>query len=255
MTLDQFYSFDHPVPYSYVLNKNNQYIYYFGSRHSFDPDDSQFQEIKTFFNDFLEKTTQENSVILVEGGGRPVVESEKSAILADAEMGFVTYIANVQNRQVVSPEISGKERFQLLLKHFTKEEIAYYCFVQVCWQWNRTYNKTDFKQYIQVFLQNNQDASGWSDVDFTYEGMLLIHKNLFHTLFDPSDTDFLGSILDPRKQTSIINSISKFDDSGLRDNYVLDQIENYWNKGMSMFIIYGSPHAVMQEPVLRDLVG
>jgi hypothetical protein len=51
----------------------------------------------------------------------------------------------------------------------------------------------------------------------------------------------------------MINRISAFDDSGLRDNYMLDQINNYWKKGLNIFIIYGYGHAVMQEPVLRSL--
>jgi hypothetical protein len=76
---------------------------------------------------------------------------------------------------------------------------------------------------------------------------------MFNTPFDPTDKVFLSSILDPRSETSIINNISAFDDSGLRDNYILDEIEKYWKKGLSIFIIYGHNHAVMQEPVLRSM--
>jgi hypothetical protein len=76
---------------------------------------------------------------------------------------------------------------------------------------------------------------------------------MFNTPFDPTDKVFLSSILDPRLETSIINRISAFDDSGLRDNYILDEIEKYWKKGLSIFIIYGHSHAVMQEPVLRSM--
>jgi hypothetical protein len=83
--------------------------------------------------------------------------------------------------------------------------------------------------------------------------MMRIHGRLFNTQFESRDKDFLSSILDPRLETSIINKISAFDDSGLRDNYILDEIDKYWKKGLSIFIIYGSSHAVMQEPVLRSL--
>lgn len=96
--------------------------------------------------------------------------SEKEAIAEGAEMSFVTYLASKENRYVTSPEIPEQKRFELLHKHFPKEEIAYYCFIQVCWQWNNTHEKKDFKEYVQIFLKNNREKSGWNDVDFSYTG-------------------------------------------------------------------------------------
>lgn len=251
--LPEYYKIDHQIPYTYKIKKGEQCLYYFGSKHSFDPQNSQFEDIRKFFNDFVNHTTKENSIILVEGGERPVALSEKEAILNGAEMNFVTYLASKADRHVTSPEIPDQKRFELLYEHFPKEEIAYYCFIQVCWQWNNIEKKNDFKEYIQVFLENNKKQSGWDDIDFSYKNMMTIHQRLFNTTFDPSDKDFLSSILDPRLETSMINKISAFDDSGLRDNYVLDEICKYWKKGLSIFVIYGHSHAVMQEPVLRSL--
>jgi len=248
-----YYKNPHPLPYTYIIKKEEKSLYYFGSKHSFDPEDSQFEDIRNFFNDFVHHTTKENSIVLVEGGERPVAASEKEAIVEGAEMNFVTYLANKADRHVTSPEIPDQKRFELLHELFPREEIAYYCFIQVCWQWNTIGKKDDFKQYIQIFLDNNKKKSGWDDVDFSYEHMLAIHQRLFDTPFDPSDKAFLSSILDPRLETSIINKISAFDDSGLRDNYVLDEIYKYWQEDLSIFIIYGQGHAVMQEPVLRSL--
>ncbi|MFZ2523157.1 MAG: hypothetical protein WAW92_02105 [Minisyncoccia bacterium] len=251
--LTEFYKIEHQIPYTYVIQKEGQYLYYFGSKHSFDSENPQFEEIRNFFNDFVSHTTRENSIVLVEGGERPIAKSEKEAIKEGAEMNFVTYLASKAERHVTSPEIPDQKRFELLHEHFSKEEIAYYCFIQVCWQWNTIETNTDFKKYIQVFLENNKKKSGWDDIDFSYENMIHIHERLFSTQFDPRDKDFLSSILDPRLETSIINKISAYDDSVLRDNYILDEIDKYWKKGLSIFIIYGHSHTVMQEPVLRSL--
>jgi hypothetical protein len=253
MSLDQYYKFDHVAPYTYIIKKNGQCLYYFGSRHSYDPLNPQFEDIRNFFNDFLKQSAKESSIVLVEGGERPVAASEKEAILEGAEMSFVTYLASKEDRHIASPEIPEYKRFELLHERFPKEEIAYYCLIQACWQWNNTDQKTNFKDYIQVFLRNNREKSGWNDIDFSYENMMRIHARLFKTDFDEKDKDFLNSILDPRKDTSIINKISSFDDSGLRDNYILDQINMYWKKGLNIFIIYGDIHAIMQEPALRTL--
>lgn len=253
MSLDQYYKIDHVIPYKYIIKRNGQYLYYFGSKHSYDITDVQFEDIRNFFKEFLNNTTKENSIILVEGGERPIYISEKEAIIEGSEMSFVTYISNKENRHVTSPEIPEEKRFELLHKHFPKEEIAYYCLIQICWQWHNIQEKKDFKDYSNVFLKNNHNKSGWDDIDFSYENMMNIHRRLFNKEFNENDKDFLNSILDPRKDTSIINKISKFDDSGLRDNYILDQINMYWKKGLSIFIIYGYIHAVMQEPVLNTL--
>ncbi len=253
VSLDEFNKTHHQIPYKYIIKKGEQCLYYFGSKHSFDPENPQFEDIRNFFKDFVNHTTKENSIILVEGGERPVAQSEKEAILEGAEMNFVTYLASKSDWQVTSPEISDQKRFEVLHEYFPKEEIAYYCFIQVCWQWNNIENKNDFKEYIQVFLENNKKKSGWDEMDFSYEHMMNIHMRLFNTPFDPTDKDFLSSIMNPRFKTSIINKISAYDDSGLRDNYVLDEIYKYWKKGLSVFIIYGYHHAVRQEPVLQSL--
>ena len=253
MTLNQYYKTDHQTPYKFVIKRNQQYLYYFGSKHSYDPSSPQVEDIRKFFNEFLLHTKKENSIVLVEGGERPIALSETEAIIDGAEMSLVTYLASKENRNSTSPEIEEHTKFKLLNEHFPKEEIAYYSFIQVCWQWNNTHEKTNFKEYVQVFLNNNRTKSGWDDVDFSYENMMSIHRRLFNMEFNPIDKEFLVSILDPRKETSAINSISLFDDSGLRDNYVLDQIDMYWKKGLSIFIIYGDIHAVMQEPVLQTL--
>lgn len=253
MTLDQFYKIDHPAPYKYIIEKGGKFLYYFGSRHSFDPADPQFEEIRVFFNEFTNRANRENSIVLVEGGERSIANSEQEAILEGAEMNFVTYLAAKKQMNVASPEIPDSKRFELLAEHFLQEDIAYYYFIQVCWQWNNTQGGTEFADYIHVFLENNRKESGWNNIDFSFKGMMSIHNCLFKTEFDPRDKDFLNSILDPRLNTSIINKISAFDDSGLRDNYILDEIQRYWQKNMNIFVIYGLPHAIMQEPVLRTL--
>ena len=75
--LDAYYKIEHQIPYNYTIEIKGQVIYYFGSKHSFDPENPQFESIRKFFNDFLSHTTKENSIVLVEGGERPVASSEK----------------------------------------------------------------------------------------------------------------------------------------------------------------------------------
>lgn len=254
MTYDEYNTIEHEEPYTYILNKNNQYLYYFGSRHSFDPKDTQFETIEKFWIDFTEKTNGQKSIVFLEGRNRPALETKEKAILEGGEMHFVAYLAKQQGIKTFSPEPPDKLQFEKALEHFSKEEIGYYFFARVCYQWNRMIDKPDFDIYINRFLVRDARGSGWVDFDFSIKHFSDIHKKIFNTDFNKDDKDFFYSIINPTTEKSIINKVSKFIGSELRDIHILEEIEKVWKDGFSLFIIYGSTHAVTQEPVLRDLI-
>lgn len=243
---------EHPIPYTFVVKKNNQCLYYFGSTHTYDPKHPQFEILERFFAEFLQSTNGQNRIMLVEGGTRSVKENKEEAILEGSEMHYAVYLADKEGVPSSSPEISDKLKFEKLLEKYTKEEIAYFDFAQICYQWNNMTEKPDFEEYINQFLKRNQEDVGWNDFDFSIENMKLIQNKIFGREFNKSDKQFFYDIVNPTIEKTIINKISR-EDSDIRDHYILDQIEKYWNEGKSMFIIYGCSHAVMQEPVLRTL--
>jgi hypothetical protein len=49
MSLSEFYKTQHQIPYKYIIKKGEQRLYYFGSKHSYDPENPQFAAIKDFF--------------------------------------------------------------------------------------------------------------------------------------------------------------------------------------------------------------
>lgn len=242
----------HPRPYTYVIEKHGQYLYYFGAKHSFDPNDQQFKIIEDFFTEFITNTKKQNCAVLVEGGARPVLESKEKAIQEGGEMHYMVYLAHKAGIASFSPEIPDRLKFEKLLEKFTKEEIAYYDFVQVCYQWNNMSEIPDFDEYMNRFLKRNHEDIGWDDFDFSIENLITIHKKIFNTEFDKNDKQFFYDIVNPTTEKTIINRISR-DASEQRDLYALDQIDKYWSEGKNIFIIYGYTHAVMQEPVLQTL--
>ncbi len=68
-------------PITFKIEKDNQFLYYFGSIHTFDSDHSQFDQLKSFFDEFLPKANNNKSVTMVEGGLRAIEETEKESIL------------------------------------------------------------------------------------------------------------------------------------------------------------------------------
>ncbi len=255
MSFDDYNKLEHPVPYTYVLNKGTQYIYYFGSQHSFDPDDEQFIAIEKMWNEFAAKTAGQKRYAVLEGGNRPALETREKAILEGGEMHFVAFLAKRDGVPTFSPEPPEAFRFSETLKYFSKEEIAYYDFARICFQWNRKKVKPDFDEYLGRFLKANKQDSGWNDFDFTIEHLTAIHKKLFNRDFNKDDKQFFYDVINPTTDFSVINKVSRFEDSGFRDYYILGEIEKYWKQGNSLFITYGCSHAVMHEAVLRDIVG
>jgi hypothetical protein len=62
LTYEQYAEIQHKTPYKLLLKSGPSFIYYFGERHSFKPIDSQWDELKEFWNDFLEKTKKREKV-------------------------------------------------------------------------------------------------------------------------------------------------------------------------------------------------
>lgn len=254
MSFDDYNKVDHQTPYQYSIQKNQQILYYFGANHSRDPQDKQYEMMRKFWKEFLQKTDHKKSVVFVEGGKRPVCDSEDEAITKGAEAHFITYLAAKQNIDTFSPEPPEKFRLEELAKRFSKEEITYYDFARAALQWNRHHgNKPDFKEYVENFLKRNQKNSGWIDFDFSTNHMIELEKKMFNRDFNENDMQFYYDVSNPTTTFCRINELSRFEDSSLRDGYILEQIEKYWNEGKNLFIVYGASHAVMHEPAVRHL--
>ncbi len=241
------------VPYTYVIENKEQYLYYFGSKHSYDQSLPQFDELRTFFNEFVLKTKDKQRIVLVEGGNWPLGKDEEESITEYGEMGFITYLANKANIEKVCPEPPTRLLYTELEKKFSRDQIEYYYFARSCWQWARMNKTSGFESYIRGVLKQDEKDSGWEGYDFSFEHMKVIHKDIFGTEFDISDSQFFRKITDPTKTDTVMNKISRFEDEGFRDLYILGEVEKYWEQGKSIFVIYGSTHAVIQEPALRTL--
>ncbi|MCE9517697.1 hypothetical protein K8Q96_01690, partial [Candidatus Nomurabacteria bacterium] len=193
--------------------------------------------------------------VLVEGGKRPRSDSEAEAIAKGAEAHLITYLATHEDIETFSPEPPEEMRFAELLKNFSKEEIAYYEFAKVVHQWNRHHGtKPNFEDYMKPYLDNDRRHSGWSDFDFSIAHMAEIENKIFNREFNKDDFKFYDTVINPTITFSRINEVSRVEDSGLRDKYILQQIEKFWQEGKNIFIVYGCSHAVMHEQAVRKLV-
>src|SRR3989344_3999133 len=255
MPYKKYRALEHSTPYIFHIQKNGQHIFYFGAKHTFNPRDPQYKKITAYWDTFLKVTHKNNCIALIEGGERTVSKTKKQAIRDGGEMHYIVYLASKNGIKTISPEPLAQYRYKKLLKKFSKKEIAYYDFALVCYQWNRYKKKPNFEKYVNRFLESDKRNSGWKNFDFSLKNMLKIHKETFGTEFDKNNNQFFSDILDPISNKSIINKVSFFEESGLRDEYIAREIEKFWEKGMNIFVIYGTSHAVIQEAVIRDFVS
>ncbi len=255
MPYDTYSSKEYPFPYAYHLSKDEQHLYFFGSRHTYNPEDEQISKLEDFWNDFLLTTTDTRRIVLVEGGARTILGSKIEAIETGSEIQYVAFLAAQDDVVVESPEPPASYWFQTLADRFSKDAVAYYDFARVCYQWNQMDTRSEFETYISSFLEANTKNSGWDNYDFSIEHMKEIHQQIFGSTFKEDDENFFHDIINPTTSFSIINEVSRADDEGVRDIYILSEIEKHWKEGKSLFIIYGQQHAVILENALKKLTN
>jgi hypothetical protein len=243
----------HKAPHYYVLDYDPNKLFYFGEEHSSDPNHKQWQEHAIFWNQFLNETKDHKRICFIEGGLRPVARERDEAILKYGGMGLVIYLANISQIEVLSPEPEEKSEREYLEKTFSRELIQYYYFVRVAHQWSRKKHRANsFEDYIKPYLDRDRRESGWGDFNFSVANMRDVHKRLFNREFDPEESEFLQTHINPTVINSDVSNVAR-SCSRYRDLHIVAQIENYLKLGYSIFIQYGNTHAYMQEPYLRSL--
>ncbi|MFZ5954722.1 MAG: hypothetical protein ACOYT8_06530 [Candidatus Dependentiae bacterium] len=257
LTYEQYLKLKHPLPYEYSMEHNQNYLFYFGSNHSRDPHDAQYQKLKVFWEDFLKKTQSQNCIVLVEDRLRNLHNSlttEQAIRGAGSVGGFITFLAQQNNIPVACPEPTNTLLFQKLLQKYTVEQLAYTLFAQAVLEWHRIIKIRDdlpFHIHIQSHLEYIQKELTFQ---CDLEDMKAFHKQLFNSEFNEHDEMFFYSITNPTIQDTAINNLCR-DRSILRGRVIVDNIKKlFLEQGKNIFIVFGATHAVMQEPALRKMV-
>jgi hypothetical protein len=235
-------------PYFYKIVKKDQFFYFIGPHHIFDPKDKQIKIIKEKWNEFLEVAKKQNCIVLVEGGERPILKTEKEAVLKHGEPGILTYLADKENVQVISPEPDEAEEIQVLSKKFGKEKTIYYYFARMVAQWNRFTKKPKFEKYLGDHLKTYEKMLNWKGFNFTIPHMIKIHDNIHDHKFDKANYDCFNNDSSPMN-TNVCAASGRH-----RNLYILSVILDLWKKGKNIFIVYGSGHAITLEPALKKLL-
>jgi len=247
-----------PRPYCFEIEKDGQYLYYFGANHSRDIKDEQYQKLEEYWQSFKDKTKNHTKIVLVEGGVRKLWPDEKTAVIKDSEAGYITYLAAKDNIHIESPEPERDAERQFLLQKYSKDQIQYYYFVRIVPVWHRLPKESQtLDEFIKGYaksLSNGARGEDWNEYDFSFENMKKIHYELFSTIFDENDKDFLRSLGNPTNEKTVINKVAR-DSSRFRDVYIVSKICDLWAEHKNIFVVFGLAHPIFQEPALRKLLS
>ena len=168
------------------------------------------------------------------------------AIKKHGEQGLLTLLADQEGIEKISPEPDEVLEIKELVKHFSKEDIEYYYFARVVAQWNRLIDKPDFEEYLNRYLTRDGKNSGWTDFEFTIENMAKIHDKTHDHKFDSENYQCFY-----RDSAPNVNPVA---DYPFRDEHILNEILKYWKQGKSIFVVFGSGHAIVLEKALNTLL-
>lgn len=225
--------------YSFEITRGDQRLHYFGTNHSRDISNPQYEALRTYWADFLEKTNGKNAVVFVEGGVRRIHPDEETAVREDSDPGFVTLLAHKANIACYSPEPPSGDIEKYVLENFPEDELNYYYFARMVNQWNHIPDpRPAFEHYMRTF---------------SLEEMKRMHMSITGVEFNESDKELFALLSNPTKRNNPLHKLIRA--FGVyRNAFIVQEIEKVWSEGKNIFIVYGGSHPILQERALRTLL-
>lgn len=245
--------------YVFELTNGEKKIVYFGSSHTNDPEDPLFEEIKKKFEEANPEIVYIEGWRAINGRKDAVREGLKKQSLEDTktegESHFTLKLGVDAGTDFESPEPdSSQEITHLIEKGFSKKDIFFYYIYRDIDQYQRQNKERSIeecKKYLEPYFKGFRRDSGWDSAEVdALEGEILAELDVndlekYHAQVDP--TPWEG------KPQTILNEISR-NSSNFRDTYIFERIAEGLKKHNKLFVVYGSAHAVKQEPALRALM-
>lgn len=232
------------------LNASNQILYFFGARHTNDPSDTQFDQIKQLWNEFANNSRTERAVFIESLIHEVPAEYEK-AIEKYGEAGATYWLANKTGLIVTCPEPNNTEQRKALCILHKPQIVAYTFIVQNLAAWFRHTRQSLFTEAIENSVNREKQFSEIYGFIPDKSWFMDQHKKLFGEQ-NLDNKNFLDSITNPHINNTLVNIIVATR-TKIRNYYLLEMISKAWKLKRSVFIVYGIGHLSAIENGLREL--
>lgn len=263
LTPEQYAQKKHTKPYLYTLGTGDDALTFIGAEHSTDPSHEQFAVIG---NKMFE---QKPDMLLVEGvqaiDGMASTEkfikglTEHEAITRGGESIYAVKRAIECGIPWGCPEPEDTDLYSYLIQsYYSRTEVFAWHLLRFLPQFLRRDEQLNFRGYVAPFLAQFKQATGWSHFDYTFENAYTAATQMLGHEINEHNLDIAYSYTDPVPwshrwdQQTIFNEISRIA-SAYRDDYLVTTVATEMLAGKKVMVVYGASHAVMLEPVFRDL--
>lgn len=237
------------LPYILNVKKGDKHLIYYGTRHSYNPQDSMFFEIENLFKNL-------NPDLAFNEGGNdwPVIDDRDSTIILTGDPGFIRYLSRENNVPVTSIEPPDSLEYKYLLSKYQKKDVLlmYFCRQIEQLQHQGAMTDKDFIENMNFFLKEFK-SSGMtlSNEEMKIELIIQYYEDFFKTKFIWREFDVTN--YQPIYSKTLLNEIMR-ESTYFRDRFMLDRIEEAFKSNDKIFVVMGGSHLVIQEPVLRYIV-
>lgn len=251
-------------PHAYELRQGDKALTYYAPGHIYELT-AQIEELK---QKFLEAHPD---MVLVEGmpfindlgstqlKARFGAVSERELLHKDGEPAYTAKLAVENNVSVLSPEPPEGENIQHLLDlGFSREEVFAEHVANAIRQFYAQQSIDNLEEYMQPYLDMFAREFGWSDFSFTMEHFRNISGTVWQRERDLSDSEFFREVSDPipwedkRVPYGRTNQVAAAWND-YRDAYMVNYIQKQLKTYNRLFVVFGTTHAVRQEPALRKM--
>lgn len=237
-------------PYVLAYNNSDQNLIFFGSMHSNNLQDRQWAVFDLAWESFINQPN--NDKLLIHENYIETIETaaRRDSISKYGEIGLAMWSAKQADIPMISGEPNREQELKHLKEQFSEPEIITYYLARQMHQWLRQDREQtpDWRNYINHLIEGTNSVAGWKN-PVTPETAIGWYQQITGKEFDPENMQAFYSLSDPSQ-----NPVSSASGS-YRDQYLEEVITANWQAGKSLFVIYGSGHAITLEPVLMHITG
>ncbi len=248
MSFAEYAERSHPTPYVLRWQFSDATLLYFGSAHTYDPDDKQVADIARLWSQ-LRPTIAFN-----EGGDPPAQPDLAAAVAQHGEAGLLRHLAARDGVPIRSLEPPYSAQVAALRRDFSGEQIAvFYIARQLEQHYHRAAGESP-EAHVARALVGLAAVPGLEDSPRTFAALAEACARLLPPPGDCLRPD--AAWLDPaRFDTGAYTNTLARRLSQQRDEWMVELLRTALKPGERVFAVVGASHVFMQQRALEQALG